>query len=457
MKLILNILFLLLFSSCTKQFLEKKPSSSLIIPQSLKEFQALMDDYSTMNETGALGEVSSDDYYLNSQPEWQALAVQFRNAYVWSADIYEGIGKIPDWNNLYKQVFNANIVLEGLNNIQVTSGNKSDWNRIKGWALFLRGFAFYNLAQHFSLPYDKSTSDADLGIPIRLKPEIDVLSTRSSVSETYRQIISDVTMASQLLPNQSPGTDRNRPYKPAAMALLSRVYLSMRDYEKAFHYADSSLQLYNVLGDYNQLSASNPFLTRTYVEVLYQASLSIASSNPVIQYKTFTIIDSTLYSSYAANDLRKSIYFRLIPASNKPSIAFSTYSGTINGFSGLATDEMYLTRAECYARAGNTAAALTDLNALLVKRWKNTALYNQVTATSSADALNKILIERRKELCFRGLRWMDLRRLNKDGANITLKRNLNGQLFYLTPNSPLYALPIPEDEIANSGIQQNPR
>ena len=68
-----------------------------------------------------------------------------------------------------------------------------------------------------------------------------------------------------------------------------------------------------------------------------------------------------------------------------------------------------------------------------------------------------ILLERRKELLMRGLRWMDLKRLNMEGAAITLTRTVNGQVYTLPPNDLRYALPIPEDVIAISGMQQNPR
>jgi hypothetical protein len=71
--------------------------------------------------------------------------------------------------------------------------------------------------------------------------------------------------------------------------------------------------------------------------------------------------------------------------------------------------------------------------------------------------LEKILIERRKSLIWRSLRWTDLRRLNKEGKNIELKRKLGDLEFTLAPNSPLYVLPIPDDEIALSGITQNKR
>lgn len=99
---------------------------------------------------------------------------------------------------------------------------------------------------------------------------------------------------------------------------------------------------------------------------------------------------------------------------------------------------------------------MNDLNYLLIKRWKK-GTYVPLTATDATDAVSKILAERRKELLFRGLRWMDIKRLNKDGAGITLKRVINGETFLLPPNDPRYAVAIPEDVIATTGMQQNPR
>jgi hypothetical protein len=124
----------------------------------------------------------------------------------------------------------------------------------------------------------------------------------------------------------------------------------------------------------------------------------------------------------------------------------------------LATDEIYLIRGECYARAGNKDAALTDLNTLMIKRWKNNGTWVPFTATDANDALGKILTERRKELCFRGTRWSDLRRSNKEAQfAITLTRVVNLQTYTLPPNDQRYVLPLPPDVIRLTGMPQNPR
>jgi hypothetical protein len=118
---------------------------------------------------------------------------------------------------------------------------------------------------------------------------------------------------------------------------------------------------------------------------------------------------------------------------------------------------MYLVKAECLARGGNTAAAMDTLNVLLVKRYDKDSFVPQ-TATDAEDALRKILIERKKELVGRGLRWLDLRRLNRDPRfAVTLQRLRNGTLVTLPPGDPRYTFPIPEQETENSGLEQNPR
>jgi hypothetical protein len=118
---------------------------------------------------------------------------------------------------------------------------------------------------------------------------------------------------------------------------------------------------------------------------------------------------------------------------------------------------MYLTRAECYARKGAITEAMNDLNALMIKRWKNDGSFKPFTATSMTQALAYILAERQKELIYRGLRWMDLRRLNMANAQITPMRFLDNTIYTLAPNSPRYVYPIPVQEIEINPMAQNDR
>jgi hypothetical protein len=163
-------------------------------------------------------------------------------------------------------------------------------------------------------------------------------------------------------------------------------------------------------------------------------------------------IDSTLIGSYNVNDLRKTLYFQ-----NNNGVY--SFRGSMSGapiFSGLATDEIYLIQAECKARKGDISGAMTDLNAILIKRWRNNT-FVPYSAATPAEALNKVLEERRKELVFRCIRFSDIKRLNKDGANIIIRRKLNGVEYVLQPNSKRYALEIPQDVIEITGMAQNER
>ena len=57
----------------------------------------------------------------------------------------------------------------------------------------------------------------------------------------------------------------------------------------------------------------------------------------------------------------------------------------------------------------------------------------------------------------RGLRWMDLKRLNEIGAGLTPKRVINNITYTIVPGDLRYALTIPEDIIDETGMLQNPR
>ncbi len=441
-------------SSCKKDFLDKKPATNLNVPSTLGDLQLFLDNTSDLYRSPGLGEVCSDDYYMTYSQWTTQFTPYFANAYVWAKDIFAGQGNIADWNAPYTQVLYANIALEQLARINRDASNGSNYDNIKGSALFMRAWAFFDLTQVFSLPYDSSTENSDLGIPLRLTADINAPSTRATLKATYDQIFSDVTQAKALLTNLTNSVNKNRPSRAAAYGFLSRIYLTLRNYPLAGLYADSALQLQHKLINYNLVDSTTmvPF-NAANDETIYQNST--VSADPLIEvvYSDEYSIDTLLYQSYEKNDLRKVIYF------TKNGIYINKkdgYSGGSALANGLTADELYLIRSECFARAGNSSKALDDLNALLANRWK-TGTYIPLSNLQGANLLNLILKERRKELVFRALRWNDIRRLNKEGYNITPARNLNGKIYTLPPNDPRYALPIPPDVISHSGIPQNNR
>lgn len=444
---LLIIAFVITLTGC-KQYLDERPDKSLVIPKNLEDLQGLLDANYIMNNASYLGEESADNYYLKSS-DWSSLSNDDdKNIYVWGEANFDEIPN--DWSRLYQIIYNANVALEYLKTMSRNEQNRTSWDNIKGSAFFFRAEAFFWVAINWTTAYDSATAEKDPGIPLRLSTDFNEVSTRSTIKDTYQQIIQDLKAAVSLLPIAPLHV--MRPSKPAAYGLLSRVYLYMGDYTRAGMYADSCLQLFHTLMDYNTIDTIQSYPIPVFnPEVIFHSIVVMPQNLDDMR----AIIDSSLYESYQSNDLRKLIFFK--PNSDGSFRFNGSYNGSWILFMGIATDEIYLTRAECYAREGKTKDALSDLNLLLSARWrKNT--FTSLDITDPKEVLNKILTERRKELLMRGLRWMDLKRLNKEPEySIKIQRNLNGIIYELKANDPRYSLPIPRSVISLSGMLQNPR
>ncbi|SEM53693.1 SusD family protein [bacterium A37T11] len=446
----LGILSIIALISCDKDtFLGKKPNSSIVIPTRLDELRGLLDDETKIIETPLLGIQSSDEYYW-TYPDWESASGLDRSTYIWASNIYQqdNNGAVADWDRIWHQVFLANVVLEGLAGPDVANQPLAERNDLKGAAFFTRAKAMFSLAEVFCLPYDAATAVTDLGLPIRLSPDINIIKQRSNLQQTYDQILNDLLQAATYLQGTTIQPNRIRPTKLAAYALLARVYLSQRNYEQAGSYAQQALSLYDQLLDYNTITDQFGI---TNIEAIYQNrtvnAIPFSTSSGVMH------IDQTLYDAYDEFDLRRSLYYKTV---NGRLTIKRTYTGSFYMFTGLAVDELYLIRAECAARDNRPQPAAADMNTLLSKRFR-TGTYVPVSFSSQSEALAFVLMERRKELAFRGARWSDVRRLNKEGYHITMKRTLNGQDYSLPPNDPRYALYIPLYEVNQFNLTQNNR
>lgn len=441
-----------LFTGACKKYLDKIPDKSLATPSSAADFWALMDyDFMSNNSTPALNNMGADEYYMTTT-KWQAAYPLVRNAYNWQSDLYQG-ASIEDWNQPYHNIYTANIILNGVQRIKGTT-SVQELGYLQGSALFYRAFYFYALQETFGQPYRPESASSDLGIPLRLTEDLNEKVPRASVQTTFEQILSDLKQAAILVPVQVT-PKRNRPSLAAVYTLLARVYLTMQQYGLSGAYADSALQQYPTLLDYNTVNATAkmPFALTGNAEVIFQCS-GYDSYN--IVYTANSIIDSALYSFYQRGDLRKAVLFRAAPSGGTYYFK-GNYSGRTNPFSGLATDELYLIKAEVAARNNDVATGLRYLNTLREKRWKSGS-YVPLGAVDARQVLQLTLRERRMELVFRGQRWSDLRRLNQDPQlAITLKRMVDGNTYLLPPGDVKYTYPIPDDEIRMAGLQQNPR
>jgi len=446
---------MVLLLSCNKDFLKENSRTDLDEPNSVKDLWALLDNDNVMNSAPVMGELSSDNYYI-SYEYWQSLSLKHeQNCYIWAKDIFQGQQNSDDWSRCYAQVYYANSVIEKLREIPGSSSGNIEMNAILGSALFYRANAFFNLAQVFAPAYDSSTAASDLGLPIRTRSNIHEKVERHTVKQTYDSILSHLDRAENLVYPNIQFAYKNRVSKPAVLALKARVYLSMGAYAQAGEYANKVLALYDSLLNYNELNSTLtlPF-TRENKEVIFQSQFHFNTRIMASFVYPDVLIDSVLLGMYDSTDLRLT-YFYISQFPGKYNMK-GNYSGTVFPFAGLATDELYLIRAEANAIAGKTAEAINDINQLLENRYV-AGTFTPLTPGTPADVLQLVRNERRKELAFRGLRWSDLRRYNREGANITLQRVLNGTTYTLPPNSKLYVLPLPPEVITLGGLVNNDR
>ncbi|MET0395152.1 MAG: RagB/SusD family nutrient uptake outer membrane protein [Chitinophagaceae bacterium] len=454
--LVLVLPVLLITASCNK-YLDKKPSDGLLVPSTLADLQAIVDNQRGCTMVPRWLELPGDNYFLptaiyNSRNE------EIRRNYIWDGGIEASFStEVPAvWGNPYMVIYESNLVLEYLPKVTVKESEAEKYRSVQGHAYFQRGFMFFSLAQLYCPAYS-ATASTDMGLPLRLGTGTSDKVPRASVEATYRQIIADLEKAAELLPDVQ--IVPMRPNKAAAYAALARTYLSMRDYVNAGLNADKSLVIQSTLLDYNMLDPAAGMNTLSTAlnnpEISFVAAVNF---NGVFDEAPAARVDTVLYQAFHNNDLRKTINY--ISDGGAYHVwrgnlwSGNLYPGMISP--GFATDEMWLTRAECRARNADVSGAMSDLNTLLRKRWR-TGTFTDMTATSAADALSKVLMERRKSLAFRGMRWTDLRRFNLEGANITLKRIVNNITYTLPPNDLRWTLLIPNREILASGLPQNPR
>lgn len=443
-KIILASLVLLL-TGC-RDFLDEKSDSKLTIPVTVEANQALLDNYNVINRDFATsGETSSDDFYITDQDYNSLMYEELKRLYTWQPDnVSKPVSAGNDWLYCYTGIYYANSVIYNLEENNLV-GAEAD--NVRGQAYALRAARYLDGVQIWCPAFSKATASTDLGMPLRLDPDMNYPSVRSSVAETYRQIIDDLTKAIGLLPDKPAILTRMS--KPAALGLLARTYLFMGDYDNALKLATEALEYNNTLMDFNTLVAANNYpIKNTNTEILFSSSMS---------WETHLMpakINGELYKLYRDNDLRKKVFFRNTAAGE---IVFKgNYNETGALFNSVATNELYLIVSESFARLGNTDEAMKYLNLLLKNRCLKGS-YVEKTVSTQQDALNIIQEERRKELLLRGLRWADIKRYNRDGARLSMKRVVNNQVFTLSANDLRFAIAIPEEIVKISGMPQNKR
>lgn len=436
---------------CFSNYLELRPNGRKVVPESIADFQALLDNSSNMNYVSSLnlGIISGDEYTVNEN-RWNLItAATQRNAFVWNTDIFEG-EESTDWNQAYHRILISNIVIEGLKNVNVDENNKRQREETVGRALFHRSLAFYELAQLFCDVYQKKTSHSLLGIPIKLNSNVNISTNRSTIEETYQQIIFDLKASISMLPNRD--LVKERPVKQAAMALLSRVYLQMSDYQNALEFATLALGQGGELIKYDTIDSNLPysfsFRGVDNSEVIYTSRIT----NPTILSSTNFVASPNFLALFGENDYRRKLFFNW---TNPSRIGFKgSYYGSSAFFTGLGVDELYLIKAEALVRTGKSQEAKNILSEFRASRYHK----NTLPDIADSELLSIIFLERKKQLFARGIYWSDLKRLNlEQNYQTKLKRKLLNKEYELMPLDPKYVFPIPDNALSFGGLVQNIR
>ena len=338
------------------------------------------------------------------------------------------------WLTAYNTINISNNVLSGLG---VVAADDKGW--VEGEALFIRAITYFQLVRFYAKPYEAGQANAQPGVPLVLTPTrvigADSKVARNTVQEVYNQIITDLTKAESLLPEDNEW----RASKGAAAALLARVYLQQGDYAKARDAANRVIGsgVYGLLKNYEDVFNRDENSSEDIFAIQLTTQDGVNAMNTHFSIPDFggrdgdvEILEGHL-ALYDPADDRLALFY-----DGNGAIRTGKWNNLYGNVNIIRLAEMYLIRAECNQRLG-TAVGATPL-----------ADYNKVhtragLAAATSVTLDKILLERRLELAHEGHKIHDIKRLKQSV----------GPLAY---NADKLVFPIPQREIvANPSLQQN--
>lgn len=375
----------------------------------------------------------------------------------------------------YRIIGNANI---GIANIDKAVGPVADRNRLKGEALALRAFGYFNLVQLYGKRYEsRAKPNTQLGVPLVLEPTTEG-KPRNTVEEVYAQINKDLADAALLL--TASRANKSHINLNVVRGFQARVALVQQDWSNAAKFAADARAGYQpmnatqYLDGFQDLSNSEWMWGFDHLEDQseffggYHSYISCNYNSTVI--RTYPkVINNLLYRQIPATDVRAKMWVETPTAANSivppggvrpkflnqkfrlPGVPSTSAMGDVPY---MRAAEMYLIEAEAKARLNDASGASKALFDLIKTR---DASYVQSTKTGDA-LVAEILIHRRIELWGEGHRFLDLKRtnapLNRNGTNAIASVVL---LFDAAPGDVRWEFLIPRREInANPAIIQNP-
>ncbi|WP_165155953.1 RagB/SusD family nutrient uptake outer membrane protein [Parabacteroides sp. ZJ-118] len=337
------------------------------------------------------------------------------------------------WETSFEAINRYNTVYAGIEGA-VAEGviSEEKGNQYKGECLFLRALTYHNLMIHFALPYNVEGNN-NYGLPLYTKAVNDPSQLeeqqsigRSTVKETYEQIVSDLNNAESMLPDVIDADKIGRASKGAAIALKTRVYLHMRDWNQVITEAKK------LEGGRFKLEADpvTPFVSYSNNAESVFSIPNDSQDNGSVNGAMSSMMSArdggramcptspTLYNSkfWKGDDKRRNLLLY------RPSDDYYFCDKYRNPQTReeyapiLRYAEVLLNEAEAAARTGNNTLALEKLNQVRDRSLADpaTQAYKASDFANTKTLVEAILWERRIEFQGEGRRWEDIHRLAAD-------------------------------------------
>jgi hypothetical protein len=481
---ILTLTAILLVSSCKKEFIEILPVATVtvdVLYKTDKDFQdAVIGTYVGLRTQYAnmwqFGDIRSDDSWIQVSNQPSTMAVD-----LFSINSSDALLRTT-WANYYIVIDRANNILSKIENADPAVVINKD--RYIGEAKFLRALAYFDMVRIFG----------DLQMVVKPPQSIDeILKTpRTAAATIYSEvIISDLLDAAEKLPLTYSTAEVGRATKGAAKAILGKVYLTLKDYQKAeavLAELTAAPFTYALIPNFADLFTytKNEHHTEYIFDIEYEEGLSncgsIFTNNFVPNVTAFldyygikggfneSMSPTRLFVElWQPNDKRKDISVQgngycCGSWKNPTTGVVTTFASTtsqsytmkyvtpvaINGDSRanwkvIRFADVLLMYAEVLNENGKTTEALVQLNKIRVRAGMPT--YSGLTQT---EARENILLERRFELFFEGHRWFDLVRTGRALAACSPV----GMKDYMT----IFPVPLNQMQVMNNTtiFSQNP-
>lgn len=438
----LLVLGMLLIHGCDSFVEVDLPSSQLtakaVFEDKATANAAMVSIYAKMRDTGILsgslsGLSNQMGNYTDELVYYGSITGKTRNFY--NNTILPSNAEVFNWwNSSYNQIYASNAIIEGVN--ASTALPQVDKKQLTGEALFVRSLLhFYLLNLYGDVPYIITTNY-----------EKNKVASKMQSAELYSHIIKDLVFAVSLLPDAYISSDRIRPNKSTAMALLARVYLYNKQWAEAANAASyllSNTQTYAWETDLDTVFVKESsttiwqFLPRTNGQNTQEGETFIFNSGPPV----LTALSTQLLNSFELGDQRKIHWLKAVTKGTDTWYHVNKYKQKSKTPSSLEYSivfrlaEQYLIRSEARVEMGDLDGAKKDLNFI-----RTTAGLTGTTAISKQDILDAIIQERKVEFFTElGDRFFSLKRVNGlDQALSPVKAGWD-------PTDRL--LPLPESEL----------